>query len=65
MPSFKGSNGNVIVGRRGWLGDVKITIKGGNERETGLEWREARKLAYAILDAVDEHVDKLVGEDNK
>ena len=44
---------------------MKITIKGGNERETGLEWREARKLAYAILDAVDEHVDKLVGEDNK
>ena len=63
MPSFKGSNGNVIVGRR--AGDVKITIKGGNERETGLEWREARKLAYAILDAGDEHVDKLVGEDNK
>ena len=63
VDSFKGSNGNVVVQRDGWAGgDVTIMIRAGNERATGLSWVEARRLAYAIMAAADEHVDQKVKE---
>ena len=66
MDSLKGSNGDVRVSPYGWgSGDVTISIVGGNERSTGLEWRDARRLAYAILNAVDRHVDRALDEREK
>ena len=57
MAEFRGTNGSVkVVASRHWSGGhlhIGIEDEGGKWRETGLHWQDARRIAYAILDASD------------
>ena len=60
MAEFSGTNGLAkVVATSHWSGgDVYIGIgdDGGKWRETGLRWQDARRLAYALLEATDERL---------
>ena len=61
MSPYIGTTGSVDVdtGYTGYGAGVRITIrKKTNKYKTTLDWRDARKLAYSILQIVDGHLDR-------
>ena len=57
--------GSGVVGHFRWRNEQGGANTRDNDRSTGLSWDEALRLAYAIMTAVDEHLDQKIKEPSK